>query len=84
MTCLPNNYMDAHIIFGVNSVLNDNTCAPSIDALRTTHGDNINDYTSLIEINCYCTIHIGLCVQLNASRFTRHLFNINIHTTNNC
>ena len=40
MTCLPNNYMDAHIIFGVNSVLNDNTCAPSIDALRTTHGDN--------------------------------------------
>ena len=32
--------MDAHIIFGVNSVLNDNTCAPSIDALRTTHGDN--------------------------------------------
>ena len=33
--------MDAHIIFGVNSVLNDNTCAPSIDALRTTHGDNI-------------------------------------------
>ena len=32
--------MDAHIIFEVTSVLNDNTCAPSIDALRTTHGDN--------------------------------------------
>ena len=35
---LPND-MDAHIIFGVISVY-DNTCAPSIDALRTTHGDN--------------------------------------------
>ena len=34
------NNMDAHIIFGVISVLNDNTCTPSIDALRTTHGDN--------------------------------------------
>ena len=35
---LPN--MDAHIIFGVIISVNNNTCAPSIDALRTTHGDN--------------------------------------------
>ena len=32
--------VDAHIIFGVIISVNDNTCAPSIDALRTTHGDN--------------------------------------------
>ena len=35
---MPNN-MGTHIIFGVISV-NDNTCAPSIDSLRTTHGNN--------------------------------------------
>ena len=44
--------MDAHIIFGVNSVLNDNTCAPSIDALRTTHGDNnIYVHTQITKVN---------------------------------
>ena len=32
-------YMVVRVIFGVISVC-DNTCAPSIDALRTTHGDN--------------------------------------------
>ena len=41
--------MDAHIIFGVNSVLNDNTCAPSIDALRTTHGDNNSSHKAFTD-----------------------------------
>ena len=35
---LPNT-INTNIIFGVIFV-NDNTCVPSIDALRTIHGDN--------------------------------------------
>ena len=60
MTCLPNN-MDAHIIFRVIISVNDITCAPSIDALRTTHGDNIMYNISYDDSNLalFCGKHIN-------------------------
>ena len=70
--------MDAHIIFGVISVLNDNTCTPSIDALRTTHGDNSdlsNDMDAHIIFGVISVLNDNTCAPSIDALRTTHVDN---------
>ena len=64
--------MDAHIIFGVISVY-DNKCAPSIDALRTTHGDNSLHASLLPEVLRCALFEHAFTKQLYSSIYIRIL-----------